>query len=62
MVLSVLKFKCFVFILFDLNLEVLIQLSILKYNLGKSCVKSLRAITLLCENCENYHIQLKMFL
>lgn len=38
------------FISFDLNLDVFIQLSILKYNLGKSCIKSLWAIILLCEN------------
>ena len=50
MVLSVLEFKYFVFISFDPNLDIFIQLSILKCNLEKRKEKSLWAIILLCEN------------
>ena len=44
MALSVLEFIFLFFISFDLNLDVFIQLSILKYNLGKYYIKSLWAI------------------
>ena len=52
MVLSVVEFFVVLsyLISFDLNLDVFIQLSILKYNLGKSCIKSLQVIMLLCKN------------